>query len=471
MATVRRLSNQDVISIFDCVHNNRIPRQRRLAFKIVVVGPHGMKLSPPSYQFEDGLYILLKPLKKNKGAEKAYSPQSDVRIPPNLKHCVFTETPQQSCPWSLSGPQFPTPTAIQQRYCYPKGDLAYSNVKGGALWTCYDEDGREDLEYRLLHVYYSAKRAGNKSGSIRQGIVTDIHALPPVGGNSALATVTPTAKKRKMRSKKMRGGSPSRSIPTENELMLSPSFDSPLSFDMPPVSPIKEQSLSWLLNVTSDENKNETEEQFITSDRDYPQGSFQSVSNNAPFTSRHDHQHRPRETQQYSHQPNFHRMDDSHYVHNMGQYHHYRNQSQYQYGASKDYIPPREHYHYRNMPPPVPYHSHSMVDANNSSFEVGSVSSWGETPLSSENPPYPIQQKTESQSPSENNISDFVQKLQSIHEDIKNQIKQESKEADKGRLVSFLSSWARSVSLNPLGFVKEEGELAEDHVDNNCTAV
>lgn len=52
MATVRRLSNQDVMNIFDCVHNNRAPIQRRLMFKIVVVGPHGMKLSPPSYQFE-----------------------------------------------------------------------------------------------------------------------------------------------------------------------------------------------------------------------------------------------------------------------------------------------------------------------------------------------------------------------------------------------------------------------------------
>ena len=37
--------------------------------------------------------------------------------------------------WSLSGPQFPLPTAIQQRYCYPKGDPSYSSVKGGALWT------------------------------------------------------------------------------------------------------------------------------------------------------------------------------------------------------------------------------------------------------------------------------------------------------------------------------------------------
>lgn len=74
----------------------------------------------------------------------------------------MTELPPETCPWSLSGPQFPQPTAIQQRYCYPKGRPEYSSQKGGALWTMYRNDGKEDLTYRLLHVYYSAKRAVNK---------------------------------------------------------------------------------------------------------------------------------------------------------------------------------------------------------------------------------------------------------------------------------------------------------------------
>lgn len=51
MSTARRLSNDDVKKIFDCVHNNREPPQR-LAFQIVVVGQNGMKLSPPSFEFE-----------------------------------------------------------------------------------------------------------------------------------------------------------------------------------------------------------------------------------------------------------------------------------------------------------------------------------------------------------------------------------------------------------------------------------
>lgn len=73
------------------------------------------------------------------------------------------QIPPETCPWSLSGPQFPQPTAIQQRYCYPKGRPEYSNRKGGALWTMFGADGKEDKEFRLLHVYYSAKRATNKA--------------------------------------------------------------------------------------------------------------------------------------------------------------------------------------------------------------------------------------------------------------------------------------------------------------------
>lgn len=72
------------------------------------------------------------------------------------------DLPLGTCPWSLSGPQFPQPTAIQQRYCYPKGNPDYAGRKGGALWTMYGANGKEDFQYRLLHVYFSAKRAVNK---------------------------------------------------------------------------------------------------------------------------------------------------------------------------------------------------------------------------------------------------------------------------------------------------------------------
>lgn len=97
-----------------------------------------------------------------KPQKKKAHPSEQPKVPPHLTNYVIREKPPASCPWSLSGPQFPQPTAIQQRYCYPKGDPEYSSRKGGALWTMYAADGKENLEYRLLHVYFSAKRAVNK---------------------------------------------------------------------------------------------------------------------------------------------------------------------------------------------------------------------------------------------------------------------------------------------------------------------
>ena len=106
--------------------------------------------------YVEGLYILLRPTGKNKRKRKP------PKVPEHLKDLVMKEMPPETCPWSLSGPQFPKPTAIQQRYCYPKGHTDYSSIKGAALWTIFRSDGVEDLEFRLLHVYYSNKRAVNK---------------------------------------------------------------------------------------------------------------------------------------------------------------------------------------------------------------------------------------------------------------------------------------------------------------------
>ena len=67
MTTVRRLSDSDVRGIFESLHGGIMPPPPHLQFQIVPVGPNGLKLSPPSYEFEDGLYVLLKPEKKRKG--------------------------------------------------------------------------------------------------------------------------------------------------------------------------------------------------------------------------------------------------------------------------------------------------------------------------------------------------------------------------------------------------------------------
>jgi hypothetical protein len=104
----------------------------------------------------DGLYVLLRP-EKNKGP-RSYAPR-------HLEHLLEKEFRQEFVQWSLSGPQFPQPTAIQQRYCYPKGEHEYCYRKGGSLWTMYGPDGKENCDYRLLHVYFSTKRAQNKGVS------------------------------------------------------------------------------------------------------------------------------------------------------------------------------------------------------------------------------------------------------------------------------------------------------------------
>ncbi|KAL7581445.1 hypothetical protein ACA910_022024 [Epithemia clementina (nom. ined.)] len=168
LAVIRRLSDDDVRSIFECLHGHGPlpPPSKNLNFSIVPVGSDGQKLSPPQFEFQEGLYVLLRPDKRPKK-------QQDSRTPPpqpprHLRHLLLSpeQLPKASCPWSLSGPQFPQPTALQQRYCYPKGTPEYSCRVGGALWTVYGADGQEDLEFRLLHVYFSAKRAVTKGGGV-----------------------------------------------------------------------------------------------------------------------------------------------------------------------------------------------------------------------------------------------------------------------------------------------------------------
>jgi hypothetical protein len=120
-------------------------------------------------KYTDGLYVLLRAHKKKKN-------QGDpVSVPSHLADLVMP-TPAETCPWQLSGPQFPKPTAIQQRYCYPRGPAEYSNRKGGSLWTMYGTDGKEDKEFRLLHVYFSHKRAINKGVIIPEAELASVAA-------------------------------------------------------------------------------------------------------------------------------------------------------------------------------------------------------------------------------------------------------------------------------------------------------
>jgi hypothetical protein len=99
----------------------------------------------------DGLYVL-------KMTDKKLKEENSLSIPSNLTAYIMSDFPPPTCPWSLSGPQFPQPTHLQQRYCYPKCDGEYASKKGGSLWTIINDEGKEDLTYRLLHIYFSEKR-------------------------------------------------------------------------------------------------------------------------------------------------------------------------------------------------------------------------------------------------------------------------------------------------------------------------
>lgn len=112
--------------------------------------------------FVDGLYILLRPHKRRKHQTEQEAAATAPCVPEHLQHLIINDISEGTCKWSLSGSQFPLPAPIQQRYCYPKGPEEYCNQKGGALWTMYAADGKEDLNYRILHVYFSPKRALNK---------------------------------------------------------------------------------------------------------------------------------------------------------------------------------------------------------------------------------------------------------------------------------------------------------------------
>ena len=220
-------------------NSNKYPKPS-LNFRIVVVGSGGMKLSPPSFEFDDGLYVLLKPLKKKTGrvGQTDGSPEDDPRIPLKLKHLIINNEYQATCPWSLSGPQFPLPTAIQQRYCYPKGNPRYSDVKGGALWTTFTEDGKEDLEYRLLHVYFSAKRARKLTNYSEDSPLRKRIKITPNQEDVLMST------------------------PLGRSSPLSSLYDcSPLSFHISPESPSLEISTA-IFNCKSFDNKSTDSNEF-----------------------------------------------------------------------------------------------------------------------------------------------------------------------------------------------------------------
>jgi hypothetical protein len=161
----------------------------------------------------DGLYVLLRPEKKKDSATKATRnnkrkrcEERDSVVPFHLSHFVASEFQQHDetssafCQWNISGPQYPAkPNDLQQRYCYPKGSPTYSNGKGGALWTMYNKDSREILDYRIFHVYSSAKRALNQTSA--SNVSNQPKRQPPKSSATNTSCTLQSTKSKQQRSK------------------------------------------------------------------------------------------------------------------------------------------------------------------------------------------------------------------------------------------------------------------------------
>jgi hypothetical protein len=390
----------------------------------------------------------LKPIKKKNRKDDAPPLQDDPRshpsIPSKLMSQVIMEAPPEVCPWSLSGPQFPQPTAIQQRYCYPKGDPDYSSRKGGALWTMYLRDGREDLEFRLLHVYYSAKRAVN---------------MGQKGGATGC-----NAPKRSPPKKKQKTGQRSHTSCTEAlRLPLSPPHtrengeesagSSPLSFAIPPPSPFKVPAMA-----RNDPSGDCGPSKFITPEKSCFADGFQPVrlldgtGRDVPFPQTSI---RPRGSGLFRKALGLSQGDARAVATRRGSMPpHSRGLPlpTFRAASSRDQIPPSQMMlsHPAHDPFSLDADPHLTFDMDGSSWPFDSPGKAPSLQLpEARDPVHHHHQGGGGHLTSLEQVQAFSAELHAIHERIKERVAQ-AHETDRGHLVTILSGWAKRVSQMPL---------------------
>jgi len=155
-------SQANVRAIFSCINNDGLLPHDIHNLRIIIVpnvgSNNGTKLSPPPYEYEDGVYVFIR---------------LHVIIPSILSHRILTRHDLaliSECAWCLSGPQYSGESVdLQQRYCTPKGrEGEYCSHMKGAIWTMIDSNGKESFDCRVFHVYRSSKRSISNSGSPRK---------------------------------------------------------------------------------------------------------------------------------------------------------------------------------------------------------------------------------------------------------------------------------------------------------------
>jgi hypothetical protein len=135
------------------------------------------------------------------------------------------------------------------------GRAEYKSRTGGALWTLCDDRGKDDTEYRLLHVYLSAKRAANQGVELSQS-EKDLARQQRLSASSPMAKKARHNRKSATIQNRERGpgqqrvqhlhhqSSTNAMVPTSTSMatpinygtatkLSSPSSLSPLSFDRP----------------------------------------------------------------------------------------------------------------------------------------------------------------------------------------------------------------------------------------------
>ena len=332
---------------------------------------------------------------------------------------------------------FPVP--MRFRYCYPKGDPDYSSRKGGALWTMYLDNGKEDLEYRLLHVYYSAKRAVNKGIEVPQGIESTPKRYS-------------SPKKKQRRIKKTRH--PRDDMPRLGSFAAdsaeSTVGSSPLSFQVPPPSPPKDPPSTETHGYGTSKFITPEKEGFSDNNNFHPIQFSDDVGRTVSVSMANPHPHniRPKQSAPYQYAVGY-----SPGVHRLGT----ASNTTRSYPTQELRTPSQCRYPYQQQQQqddPFP------LEGGGNPFDMDS-SSWPFTsPAATQGFPTPEARDTNDSS-TEDNIKSFALNLETIHDSIKETIGR-ANESEQGHLVNVLCGWAKKVIQMPLGSTATSGGSAMD---------
>lgn len=136
----------------------------------------GSKISPPPFEYEEGIYVIL-----NAADKKALAPTPSALTDMVLPTSDLKNLP--TCHWRSSGKKSHSSNVPQSkylvRYCYPQSE-AYRTTKAASVWTQRDGHGSEILHVRVLHIYSLEMRRVFDNSSERPHKMQRIDAVPTV---------------------------------------------------------------------------------------------------------------------------------------------------------------------------------------------------------------------------------------------------------------------------------------------------